>query len=221
MGHVLAFVGYHNSGKTTLIRKVAVELRKRGYLIGIIKSTKHDLEPFEKEGSDTDLYRGDGIEYLAVVTPTTVTAIMPHDDRGLEVLALSLFPDVDLVICEGFKHANDIKKIEVARSDISTQLIKDNTSGVVAVVSDFDVKGVRHFSHKDITGLCDFIEDTYQLPQKKKMDEIALVVNGRKIPLKRFVRDSMKGTICGYVSSLRFTKGAREIQIFIKMKKNR
>ncbi len=220
MGHVLAFVGYHNSGKTTLIRKVANELRKRGYKIGIIKSTKHDLQPFEKEGSDTDLYQREGIEHLAVVTPSTVTAIRPHDDRGLEVLALSLFPDLDLVICEGFKHAKDIKKIEVARSDISTQLIKESTNGVMAVVSDFDVQGVRHFSHEEVPVLCDFIEETFQLRQKKKKDEIALVVNGRKIPLKRFVRDSMKGTICGYVSSLRFTEGAEDIQIFIKMKKN-
>ena len=219
MPKVLTFIGYHNSGKTTLMRKVLKELKERGYSIAVIKSTKHELEPFERPGSDTNLYREDGIENMAVVTPSSCTSISPRSGKGLAALALSLFPHVDLVLCEGFKSANDVKKIEVARSPISKDLLKDSVNGVVAVVSDFDVQGIRNFRFHEIGSICDFIEESLQLPSLINNDEIYLFVNGRKIPLKRFVRDSFKGTICGYVGSLRFTENARDITILIRLKK--
>ncbi len=218
MSQALAFIGYHNSGKTTLIRKIHRELSKRGYTIAILKSTKHNLEPFKRTGSDTDLYRMDGVDKLAVVTPSLVTAIRPNFGQGVGALAASLFPEVDLVLCEGFKSANDIKKIEVARSHISTKLIREHVNGVIAVVCDFEVKGLRSFGFHEIEAICDFIEGSMQLPSRVKEDEIHLIVNGKKIPLKRFVRESMKGSICGYVGTLRFTENARNIEIFIKIK---
>ncbi len=219
MPKVLTFIGYHNSGKTTLIRNIMKELKGRGYSVAVMKSTKHELEPFEKQGSDTDLYRKDGIDRIAIVTPSFCTATSPRAEKGLAALALSLFPDVDLVLCEGFKSATDVKKIEVARSSVSKDLLKDRIRGVVAVVSDFDVEGVRNFRFDQVSSLCDFMEESLQLPSLAKEDEIYLLVNGRKIPLKRFVRDSLKGTICGYVGSLRFTENARDINILIRLKR--
>ena len=218
MTKVLAFVGYHNSGKTTLLTKVYKELQRRGYKVGIIKSTKHELEPFEKEGSDTDLYKRAGVKHLAVVTPSLVTSTFPRGETSISALAVSLFPQVDLILCEGFKKAGDIKKIEIARKAVSMELIKDKVGGVIAVVSDFQVEGVKNFGFEDIEALCDFIEESLQITSIKRTDEIYLLVNNRKIPLKRFVRDSLKGTICGYVASLRFTENAKDIQVIIKLK---
>ncbi len=219
MSQALAFIGYHNSGKTTLIRKVYRELSRRGYTIAILKSTKHHLRPFEKAGSDTDLYISEGIDRMAVVTPSLITAIRPNSGQGVGALAASLFPEVDLVLCEGFKSADDIKKVEVARSAISTSLIRDNVKGVIAVVSDFEIRGLRRFGFDETGGLCDFIEEALQLSSTKAEDDIQLIVDGKRIPMKRFVRESMKGTICGYVGSLRFTENARNIEIFIKIRK--
>ncbi len=219
MGQVLAFVGYHNSGKTTLIRKVAQTLKNRGYSVGIIKSTKHNLQPFDKPGSDTDLYVKDGLDSWAVVTPSSVISVVPNQNQGLSALAISLFPHADIVLCEGFKHAKDVKKIEVARSSISEGLIKDTTNGVIAIVSDFEVEGIKRFDFDEIEKLCDFIEDTLHLSAQKREDEVYLIVNNRRIPLKRFVRDSLKGTICGYVASLRFTENAKDIEVIIRLKK--
>ncbi len=201
------------------MRKVLRKLKERGYSIAVIKSTKHELEPFEKPGSDTDLYKEDGVENMAVVTPSSCTAISPRSEKGLAALAISLFPHVDLVLCEGFKSASDVKKIEVARSLVSKELLKNKVGGVVAVVSDFYVEGVKNFRFDEIGRICDFIEESLQLPSLSNNDEIYLLVNGKKIPLKRFVRDSLKGTICGYVSCLRFTENARDIEIYIRLKK--
>jgi len=219
MPQVLAFIGYHNSGKTTLIRKVYKELTSRGYSLGIIKSTKHLLEPLHKSGSDTELYTDQGVKRLAVVTPEAIIMRRPNTSQNIGALAISLFPEVDLVLCEGFKNATDIKKIEVVHSKIKEGLLKDKVNGVIAIVSDFEIDGIKNFRFEQVTKLCDFIEDTVQLPLKSKQDEIYLLVDGRRIPLKRFVRDSMKGTICGYVGSLRFTENAKNIEIFIKIKK--
>jgi len=124
---------------------------------------------------------------------------------------------VDVILCEGFKNESSIKKIEVAREEISKELLKDKVGGVIAVVSDFDIDNIKHFSFKEIKELCNFIIEHFNISNKPFF--IDLFVNKRRIPLKRFVKDSLKNTVCGYVSALKFTENAEEIELKIKLKK--
>ncbi len=40
----IGFVGFHNSGKTTLVIRLAKHLRKMGHRVGIIKSSRHGFD---------------------------------------------------------------------------------------------------------------------------------------------------------------------------------
>ena len=217
MPQVIAFIGFHNSGKTTIIRKITSELRRRGYKIGIIKSTKHSLTPFNKEGSDTDLYKRDGIKKITLVTPELSCHISYEERPNLNFIANMFFHGMDLVIAEGFKNEEDVKKIEVARKDISSELLKERVKGVMAVVADFPVEGVPNFSFHDTSKLSDFLEEKLKLKKLKEQGEISLFVNKRRIPLKKFVRDSLSKTVLGYISALKFTENARDIILKIKL----
>ncbi|MGE4560321.1 MAG: molybdopterin-guanine dinucleotide biosynthesis protein B, partial [Desulfobulbus sp.] len=60
MPPIVSFIGWHNSGKTTLCRQVVAHLKARGYLVAVIKSTKETGIAVDQPGTDTALYRKSG-----------------------------------------------------------------------------------------------------------------------------------------------------------------
>ncbi|MEF3168636.1 MAG: molybdopterin-guanine dinucleotide biosynthesis protein B [Deltaproteobacteria bacterium] len=162
---ILAFVGRHDSGKTTLIREVARELRSRGHRIAVIKSTKHDIPPSDTPGTDTGLFLEDGIGSVALVGPSTIRLVQENTREPLVELAARLFPGRDLVIAEGFKHCPDIPKIEVWRAGLRERPLFGSVPGVVAIVSDVAMEegGIRCISRFDVTAVVEFIEGFIRL----------------------------------------------------------
>jgi molybdopterin-guanine dinucleotide biosynthesis protein B len=214
MTPILAFIGWHNSGKTTVIRQVVRRLRDRGYKIAVIKSTKHRGLNLDSPGSDSNLYRKDGIESVALVCPDELILFQDITGENLKHLAFRLFPDADLVIGEGFKHAYGIPKIEITRADASEEPLRESVSDVKAVVSDYEVSFDKVFKISQLAELTDFIENSF-LNDKKK-DDVSLFVNGLEISLNNFVRNSLKSIIFGFISCLKFTQGAQKLEIRIK-----
>ncbi len=208
---VISFVGYHNSGKTTFARKVVGELRRRGYRVGVMKSTHHADVREIPEGKDTQLYLSDGVESVALITPERVyfTGRLENDP---EYLAFTLFGGFDIVVCEGFK-GSKVPKIEVARKEVSGRtLFESGVENIIAVVSDFPVEGVRNFSPESFREVADLIEDEFL----SEREEISLFVNGKKIPMKFFVRNTLRGVVKGYIENLKGTEGARTVEIRIE-----
>ena len=213
MTPILTFIGWHNSGKTTVIREVVRRLRDRGYKIAVIKSTKHRGLNLDSPGSDSYLYGKDGIESIALICPDELILFQENTGENLRHLAFRLFPDADLVIGEGFKHASGIPKIEVTRADESKEPLRESVSDVRAVVSDYEVSFDKVFKTSRIAELTDFIENSF-LNDKK--DDVCLFVDGREISLNNFVCNSLKGIIFGFISCLKFTQGAQKLEIRIK-----
>jgi len=213
MTPILTFIGWHNSGKTTVIREVVRRLRDRGYKIAVIKSTKHRGLNLDSPGSDSYLYGKDGIESVALICPDELILFQENTGENLKHLAFRLFPDADLVIGEGFKHASGIPKIEVTRADESKEPLRESVSDVRAVVSDYEVSFDKIFKTSRIAELTDFIENSF-LNDKK--DEVCLFVDGREISLNNFVRNSLKGIILGFINCLKFTQGTQKLEIRIK-----
>ena len=211
---ILTFIGWHNSGKTTVIREVVRILRNRGYKISVIKSTKHEGLDLDSPGSDSDLYRKDGIGSVALVCPDELILFQDNTGENLKYLAFRFFPDADLVIGEGFKHASGIPKIEITRADLSEEPLRESVSDVKAVVSDYETSFDRVFKISEISKLADFIENSF-LNDKK--DDVSLFVNGREIYLNNFVRKSLKSIIFGFISCLKFTGGAQKLDIRIRV----
>ncbi|MBW1671867.1 MAG: molybdopterin-guanine dinucleotide biosynthesis protein B [Deltaproteobacteria bacterium] len=213
MTPILTFVGWHNSGKTTLVRKVVRRLRDKGYKIAVIKSTKHRGLNLDSPGSDSCLYGKDGIESVALICPDELILFQENTGEDLKHLAFRLFPDVDLVIGEGFKHASGIPKIEVTRADESKEPLRESISDVRAVVSDCEVSFDKVFKISQVAELTDFIENSFLNDNK---DDMCLFVDGREISLNNFVQDSLKGIIFGFIKCLKFTRGAQKLEIQIK-----
>jgi len=213
MTPILTFIGWHNSGKTSLIREVVRRLRDRGYKIAVIKSTKHRGLNLDSPGSDSCLYGKDGIESVALICPDDLILFQENTGEDLKHLAFRLFPDVDLVIGEGFKHASGIPKIEVTRADESKEPLRESISDVRAVVSDYEVSFDKVFKISQVAELTDFIENSFLNDNKNDM---CLFVDGREISLNNFVQDSLKGIIFGFINCLKFTRDAQKLEIQIK-----
>ncbi|MFO8240392.1 MAG: molybdopterin-guanine dinucleotide biosynthesis protein B [Dissulfuribacterales bacterium] len=171
---ILTFIGWHNSGKTTVVREVVRKLRGRGYKIAVIKSTEHRGLNIDIHGSDSYLYRKDGIESVALICPDTMITFQKNIGEDLKHLAFRLFPYVDLVIGEGFKHAYGIPKIEVTRASESKEPLRDSISDVCAVVSDYEVSFDRVFSINQVGELTDFIENSFLSDSK---DDVRLFLD--------------------------------------------
>lgn len=168
MPAILGFIGWHNSGKTTLMRAVAALLRNRGYKLAVIKASgEPDLYP-DQAGSDTGLYWQDGVEQVALLTPDQFLLRSRPPHPNLHTLAQRFFAEADLVLVEGCKHA-DIAKIEVHRKKMDPTLY-NQVSGVIAVVTeqaeDASVKAdeLPHFLPHQHEELVNFIEKHFLAP---------------------------------------------------------
>lgn len=202
---VISFIGYHNSGKTTVATKVVGELRKKGYSVAVLKSTKHKNLIGDTPGKDSYRYRESGAGAVGIVSPDEIVLFQDIDrDRlNLKFLSFLLFDDYDIVICEGFKHS-DVPKIEVTRKELNQPLLLKEVKGVVAVVSDFPVEGVKNFSFDDTENLTSFIEETFIKRREDQFpDEVELFVNGKRIPIKHYVKETLREILFGFVKPLK------------------
>lgn len=140
MPPVVSFVGWHNSGKTTLTRQVVAHLKSMGFRVAVIKSTKETGIAVDQPGTDTALYKATGADVVALLAPDQLIIQRRSTAMGLIDLVPLLFPDVDIVIAEGFKQAAHIPKIEVRR-DAQSPWIYQQVEGVVAMATDLPDSG--------------------------------------------------------------------------------
>ena len=114
---VFQIIGYHNSGKTTLVEFLAEELKKRGLKVGYIKHDPKGKGITDKEGSDTHRVKN-YTEKTALVSPTQLTVWFMKDFKLKEVL--KFFEDCDVVLVEGFKGERGFPKIAVGDLESDT-----------------------------------------------------------------------------------------------------
>ncbi len=95
----VAFTGPSNSGKTTLIVKVA-EILLQTYQVAIIKNDPKDKAIFDVAGKDSDKFTKTGAETV-VVSPTRTT-YFSHKSRSLEEL-ITMLGEFDILLVEGLK----------------------------------------------------------------------------------------------------------------------
>ena len=97
--YAVAFTGPSNSGKTTLIEKIAKELI-RDYKVAIIKNDPKDKAQFDIEGKDSYKFSQTGAEVL-VVSPTRTTYFSQREKTLDEIVAM--INDFDYLLVEGLK----------------------------------------------------------------------------------------------------------------------
>jgi molybdopterin-guanine dinucleotide biosynthesis protein B len=159
MPPIISIVGKSKSGKTTLIEKLIPELKRRGYKIGTIKHTFHNVE-FDKKGKDSWRHKNSGAETVIVASPGRIAMVRDDNCESLDCLEM-YFQDMDLVITEGFKKENR-PKIEIVRAATNKEPLCLDNDNRIALVTDTDIDlEVPRFGLEDIEKLADLIEKRY------------------------------------------------------------
>lgn len=221
MPPIVTFIGWHDSGKTTLASRVVHHLHKLGYQVAVIKSTKDSGISFDHPGTDTHTHRSAGADSVMLVAPDQMVILTSNKGESLGTLAHRHFPDVDIVIGEGFKEARQVAKIEVFRSDSATPpppRLRGEVTGVIAVASDDAVTGDHIFRLSEAAEIASFIEKRFLHDTAKGAEHTSLLINGDRVPMKGFVQDALAGTVHGFVESLKLSnKGCKSIDIHITL----
>lgn len=165
---IISIVGKSNSGKTTLLEKLIPALKKRGYRVGTIKHDVHGFE-MDREGKDTYKHFHSGADAVLISSPKKLAVIKRVEhELSLDELVNQFYPDMDIVITEGFKRL-DKPKIEVFRSTLNAEPLCTAADNRIALVSDtpLDVDCPR-FDTNDVEALADFIEQRFLNSAKKR-----------------------------------------------------
>lgn len=113
----VAFVGGHDSGKTSILVELIPRLKARGLTVGAIKHTTQDV-PDDTPGKDSQRHAAAGASVGVLVTPARTTSRRFGEEEPLEDVLRREFADCDLVLIEGYKSL-PLPKIEVLRTGIS------------------------------------------------------------------------------------------------------
>jgi len=135
----IGFIGYSNTGKTTLIEKLIPILRARGMTVSAIKNAHHGFD-MDRPGKDSFRYREAGAGQVLIATSRRWALLTetPHAAVSLDELLGQLAP-CDLVVIEGFKSEGQIPRIEVRRTTNTEPPLFPHDPNVIAVAADHAV----------------------------------------------------------------------------------
>jgi molybdopterin-guanine dinucleotide biosynthesis protein B len=113
----VAFTGPSNSGKTTLILKVARKLiHEHGKVVAIIKHDPKDKARFDVEGKDSYKFSDTGAE--VIVTSPNRTTYFSQKQKELDEM-IRLFDKFDILLVEGLKNL-PLPRISVFRDSLDS-----------------------------------------------------------------------------------------------------
>ena len=156
----MGFVGYSNSGKTTLITRL-IERNAKTYSIAYIKHDAHHFT-MDREGKDTHRAWKSGAEKV-FISDSEHCALLSKKDLDLNHLSLH-FSDCDMAFVEGHKNSimRKIVMIDEER-EILNLLISGEIRNVVALSGrEKSPKGlpdnIPYFHRDDLEGITKFVE---------------------------------------------------------------
>ena len=213
---VISIVGKSKVGKTTFLEKLIPEMRRRGYSVGTIKHDAHDHLEMDHEGKDTWRHREAGAQTVAIASPSRFALTKKvTTELDLDTIVAAYFTDEDLVLTEGYKSGNEAK-IEICRKELQSKPICGPGDRLLGVVSDFSMElDVPCLDLGDISGVADFIEKRFL--GRITRPKLVVRLDGKKLPVKSFVQDFIKGGILGMLSTLRGYKNPTQVDISIKL----
>lgn len=153
---VISVVGRSNSGKTTYLEKLIVELKQRGRKVAVIKHHHHDFE-VDKPGKDTWRHAQAGADVVCIASPSKMALIKKTDQEMPLDQVIGLMDNVDIIFTEGYKQEAK-PKIEIYRQAAGHAPLGVKPE-LLAVVSDTVLyEAVPHFSLDNAAAMADFLE---------------------------------------------------------------
>jgi molybdopterin-guanine dinucleotide biosynthesis protein B len=130
---VIAIVGRQGSGKTTLIERLIPALHGEALTVSTIKHTHHHQIELDTPGKDSYRHRAAGASEIIVASDSGWVRIASSSEpAGLPALIAQLRP-VDVVLIEGFKQLESLRRVEVFRGPGSPLALAD--PGIAAVAA--------------------------------------------------------------------------------------
>ncbi|MBS3815263.1 MAG: molybdopterin-guanine dinucleotide biosynthesis protein B [Hadesarchaea archaeon] len=238
----IIIAGYKKSGKTQLIEELVQELRDRGYRVGTVKHVPGEDFTLDQSETDTWKHAQAGANPVIAVSPNEVAKIEKKSQDLEEVL--SRLDDLDFVLIEGFHKAEKIPKIIITQDEEEAEELNDEfTIGFVG--KGIEEKPI--LNKNKINSIVDLIEEKAiplvgglncgecgydncnefviaaingEAPKngcKPIQGPVKLKVDGKRIPLKSFVKGLIASSVSGMVSSL---KGVEEGKIELEVEKD-
>jgi molybdopterin-guanine dinucleotide biosynthesis protein B len=229
---ILGFYGNSNSGKTTLVVKVIKALKDMGYKVG---SLKHIHEPnftIDTENTDTWKHTQAGSELVVGHSGSEAAILVNKTLNPLEVTdILHKIMDLDIIIVEGFWN-EDIPKVLLGDGEEKVNTVlkyKDNFDEIVKYAENgIEIERIQGKLPALDCAKCgyqtcrEFAKAVYQ--NEKSFDDchyfsemqVSLEVDGKEIPMGKFAKGIMQGTIVGMISSLKEVREGKDIRIEIK-----
>jgi molybdopterin-guanine dinucleotide biosynthesis protein B len=216
---ILLFYGRSKTGKTTLIVKLIKELKEKGYRVGSVKNIHSPDFTIDTEGKDTWEHAHAGSE-IVVANSGSETAFMVN--REIEPSGIlnyvNSFADLDIIIVEG-DWDHDGPKValgDIEDKDHTVIRYSDNYDEVLSYAIDgIELDRVEKKLPGLDCGKCGLdtchelagsiykgknsIEDCYYFSDMN----VSLKVDGEEIPLGKFAKEFVAGTVWGMVSSLK------------------
>ncbi len=109
----IAFSGPSNSGKTTLIVKLAEKLKEK-YKLAIVKHDPGDKAVFDKEGKDSWKFSQTGAD-VVIASPTRTTLFSRKHKKLNEII--DMLDEFDFLFVEGLKTLS-LPRISVFRNSL-------------------------------------------------------------------------------------------------------
>jgi molybdopterin-guanine dinucleotide biosynthesis protein B len=140
---VVAIVGRQGSGKTTLIERLIPALRNRGLRVSTVKHTHHHDIELDVPGKDSHRHRTAGAAEVIVASDRGWARIAASaEPASLQILLGELRP-VDVVLVEGFKQLEWLRRVEVFRGPGEPLALTDPGIAAVAVPAGVALAGFR------------------------------------------------------------------------------
>jgi len=153
---IVCVVGKSDSGKTTLLEKLIVEFKQRGYRVATIKHHSHGDFDIDVPGKDTWRHAQAGADQVVIASPSKLAHIrrLEHE-LSLDEIVASI-TGVDIILTEGFKRSAK-PKIEVSRCEQGSELICQPEE-LIAVAADHPINvDVPQFGLNDAAGIVDLL----------------------------------------------------------------
>jgi molybdopterin-guanine dinucleotide biosynthesis protein B len=229
---ILGIYGESKTGKTTLISRLIGELKKKGFNVGSVKNIHQSNFTIDSEGKDTWEHTHAGSQVVVARSKDEVAFLVNHSMPPSEVMAIvENIAELDIVLVEGYWE-DDSPKIVLGDMDQKPNTVIDYKD-IFEEVLEFAIDNIEEEKVlKQLPGLdcgkCgkDFckqlakairadenkFEDCYYYSEKK----ISVSVDGKEIPMGKFAKDMVAGTVAGMISSLKGVDGGKDIKIEIK-----
>ena len=156
---VIGIVGRSGSGKTTLIERLIPALRARGLSVSTIKHTHHHQFELEPPGKDSHRHRSAGATEVIIASDTGWARIATSSTPATLRELIGQLRPVDVVLVEGFKQLEWLRRVEVFRGTGELLALMDPGIAAVAAPPELALEGYRgnRIPLDDTEAVLDFI----------------------------------------------------------------